>query len=93
MKIQSVTPPPTSVGGAVQEAGGTSFNQVIKGIFTSVDKDLKVVTQMEAKAGQTELRDLMKCQVHAHQLHLKVELCAKVGESMSASIKRFQSGQ
>lgn len=92
MKIQSVPPAAIETGGTVQSTG-PSFHQVVRGVFSSVDRDLKVVNTLEMKRGQLDAQELMKCQVHAHQLHFKVELCSKVGESLSASIKRFQSGQ
>jgi hypothetical protein len=37
--------------------------------------------------------ELLSLQVHAHSLHMKMELCAKAVESFHAGIRKFQHGQ
>ncbi len=45
------------------------------------------------KVGTAGLIDMFKLQMHMNRLHLRVELCSKVAEAASATVKKLQQAQ
>lgn len=91
MKIPATSPVYAESGQQTQrlEFDRKNWSDVTEKLMES----LSVSGKQSAPRGTEGLVDMFKLQVQMNKLHLRVELCSKVAESASATVKKLQQAQ
>lgn len=91
MKIPSTSSVYAEIGQQSQRLG---FDRKNWGDVTEkLMESLSVSSKSPAPISTSGLVDMFKLQVQMNKLHLRVELCSKLAESASATVKKLQQAQ
>ena len=82
------------VSNSTPAGSGMSFSQVKSNIVGGNDTHSQLIQVQQKVLNGQELshKELLMYQIKASDFHLQVEMLSKLGEGVTASIKRFQQG-
>ncbi len=81
---------------AASQLSGAQFKETLnanKPVGLDAHAELVALRDKILQGGKLEPKQLLYYQIRAHQFGLGVELVSKVGESVSATVRRFEQGQ
>lgn len=91
MKIPATSSVYAEIGQQSQRLGFDRKNW--SDVTENLMESLSVSGKPRTPVGAEGLVDMFKLQVQMNKLHLRVELCSKVAESASATVKKLQQAQ
>lgn len=73
------------------DKGDTSWTQITDKLLQTVNANSGA--ELSSKPSGEYFAEMFKLQIQMNRLHMRVELCSKVAESASTSIKKLQQAQ
>lgn len=71
----------------------TGAERTWQGVTKGLDQIISNSSKPSSTISGKSLADMLQLQVQMNKLHMRVELCSKIAESASATVKKLQQAQ